>query len=483
MRICQLQKQTKTILLGIIFSTFFGACTTIPIDTKRDERVIVANWNKLPLRFAHVDDNDQPIVHPFFDVSPEIKNLFSSKGLNLPIRFILTTPENSQYQYDFDLYSGKLFRERKFCPQDDIWQDYLADLMTPNFSQGIIPRVFGEDKKPLKVLVISSKNIVEPFKENPDHFDEVRVVGSVILENCENFPCDRQSKWKPRQILVGVSPRDPKYEGVTSFVELKKSIDWPYTKGMLNNMFGTHRIGNKSTAAYRLSKELNLKDSFDYFNKTATVLNYEQLSELGVKRIACMKIYDDLWTEAEKIREQKANQQDLFFTLFKDFYSKNSNEFYECQKYVRPATIIENPRRHWFFTYIQAFSALEKNGFYYSCSNNAWAYNVKVDDNSFFVDQNKELARCRAKDFQKAFDQSINGMGLMKSQTNRQYRYLEYDNGRGGSHQKIYAWIYDKVQYFECKYQTKKSNESSFDIFPQDVIWENFQSQEVGTVR
>lgn len=483
MRICQLQTVTKPILQGIIFSIIFGACTTIPVDTKRDERVIVANWNKLALRFAHVDDKDQAIAHPFFDVSPEIKNLFSSKGLNLPIKFIVTTPKDSLYQYDFDIYSGKLFRERKFCPQDDIWQDYRADLTTPNFTQGIIPRVYGEDKKPMKVIVISSKEVIEPFKENPDHYDDVRIVGSVILENCENYPCDIQSKWKPKQILVGVSPKDPKYQNVDNFLQLKKSTDWPYTKGMLNNMFGTHRLGNKSTAAFRLTRELNLKDSFDYFSKTATVLTYEKLSELNVIRSSCLKMYDEMWTEAEKIRGQKEKQQDLFFTFFKDFYSKKSTEFYECQKFVRPATIIENPRRHWFFTFIQAFTILEKNGFYYSCGDNAWAYNPKVDENTYFVDQNKELARCRARNFEKAFDQAINGMGLMKSQTNRQYRFIEYDNGRGGSHQKIFAWIYDKVQYFECKYQTQKPNQSSFEIFPQDVIWENFQSQNGEIVR
>ncbi len=483
MRICQLQNMIKPVVLATFFPILFFGCANTTVDPKREERVIVANWNKLPQRFTHVGEKEETIAHPFFDVNPEINNFSSNPDQNAEINYVLTTPEGSNYQYDMDLYSGKLYRERTYCPQDDIWQDYLADLMTPNFSQGVVPRVLDEEQKPMRVIVISSSDWIEPFKEDPNYFDKVRVIGSVILENCESFPCDQQSKWKPTQILVGVAPRDPRYQGIKSFRDLKEVTDWSYTKGMLNNMYGTHRLGEKTAAAFRVSKELNLKDSFDYFGKTATIITYDKLAELNTKRQACMQLYDDMWTEVEKIRSQNRGQQDLFLNFFKNFYSKSSDTFFECQKFVRPGTIIDNPRRLWFFSYIQAFTLLEKNGFYYSCSDNAWAYNPKVDDSSFFVNQNKELARCRAKSLEYAFDRAINGMSLLKTQTNKQYRFIEYDNGRGGSHQKIFGWIYDRVQYFECKYQPKKALQSRFEIFPQDVIWENFRSEESGVVR
>ena len=483
MRICQLENVTKPLVLVTFLSTLFSSCSNITVDPKRDERVIIANWNKVAPRFTHLTEKDEPIVHPFFDVNPEIQNFSSNPDLNGEINTIITTPEGSSYQYDLDLYSGKLYRERNFCPQDDIWQDYLADLMTPNFTQGIIPRVLDEAQKPMRAIIISSPDYIENFNLNPDHFEKMRVIGSVILENCESFPCDQMSKWKPTQILVGVAPRDPRYFGLKSFKDLKETTDWTYTKGMLNNMYGTHRLGEKSATAFRVSKELNLKDSYDYFTKNSNVISYDKLAELGNKRQACFELYDSMWNDVEKIRTENKGQQDLFLNFFKNFYSKSSDLFFECQKFVRPATIIENPRRLWFFSYIQAFTLLEKSGFYYSCSDNAWAYNPRVDDKTLFVNQNKELARCRARSLEYAFDRAINGMSLLKTQSNKQFRFVEYDNGRGGSHQKIYGWIFDRVQYFECKYQSKKNQPKRFDIFPQDVIWENFKSDDQGTVR
>ena len=110
---------------------------------------------------------------------------------NLFIRYIVTTPEGSQSQYGMDLYSGKLYRQRLFCSQDDIWDNYRADLMTPNFTQGIVPRVLDENGKPMQIIIIGDKNTIEPFKHESKYFDEVKVIGSVILENCESYPCDQ----------------------------------------------------------------------------------------------------------------------------------------------------------------------------------------------------------------------------------------------------------------------------------------------------
>lgn len=81
------------------------------------------------------------------------------------------------------------------------------------------------------------------------------------MERCENFPCDRKNKWKESQILVGLSTRDSEFNPIDSFMVLKQKIDWNYAKGMLTNMNGYHKLGGKIYPGYRISKELNLKDT------------------------------------------------------------------------------------------------------------------------------------------------------------------------------------------------------------------------------
>ncbi|MBC7429877.1 MAG: hypothetical protein H7336_14785, partial [Bacteriovorax sp.] len=484
MTICQLQNIIKSILLSSFSVILLSGCAKTPMkEAQADEQIIKALWNKLPPRFAHRDMDDSLITNPFFDIDPMISNFKDKETDNYGIRFFVTNPVESKYLYDFDLYSGKLYREREFCAQDDIWKNYGGDLLTPNFTQGIVPRVYDQNKTPMRIIVISDKESIEPFKENPVRYDTARIMGSVVVDHCENFPCDLPEKWKPAQILVGVSTRDASFSGLNNFSELKNKIDWSYARGILTNMYGYHKLGGKVSPAYRISRELNLKDSLDYFNKTSSKVTAENFSKLNEFRVGCMKLYDSVWEESERIRNLKYGQADGFLKYFKEFYAKNSNEFYECSKLVRPGNIVEDHRRLWFFSYLQAFTLLEKNGFYYSCFDNAWAVNARVDDTHLFVDQNKELARCRAKNFETTFDQAINGMSLMKNLTNSQYRFVEYDTVKGGSHQKIYGWIHQKEQNYACKYASKTPKQIPFDVFPQDVAWEYFKQDGASLVK
>ena len=484
MTICQLQNVTKSFLL-VSFSaiTLFG-CAQTPVDEiKPDERKIIASWNKLPLRFAHKQMDDSVTANPFFDIDPLILNLQDKEPENFGIRYFVTTPVESKYQYGFDLYSGKLYREREFCAQDDIWKNYSGDLVNPNFTQGIVPRVYDQNKTPMKIIIISNKENIEPFKQLPARYDSARVIGSMVVDQCENFPCDLPGKWKPTQILVGVSTRDTQFNAIMRFTELKSKIDWSYARGILTNMYGYHKVGGNVFPAYRISKELNLKDTVRYFNKNSSILDSQNFAKLVEWRVGCMKLYDSIWEESERIRNLKYAQADKFLEYFKDFYLKRSNEFNDCSKLVRPGNVDDDPRRVWFFSYLQAFTQLEKSGFYYSCNDNAWAYNARVNEDKFYVDQNKELARCRSKNFEQTFDQAINGMSLMKNQINRQFRFVEYDTVPGGSHQKIYAWIHDKSQEYSCKYDSKTPKQIPFDVFPQDVVWEHFKQDEQGLVK
>ena len=472
MRICQLQNMTKTLLLAIFCISITG-CSNNAVE-KKHENIILPQWEKLPLRFAHRDANDGYITHPFFDIDPQISfanNVFTT-------RYFVVTPMSSQFQYDLDLYSGQLVRTREFCPQKDVWDSYSGSVNKPNFTQGFAPRVFDKDKRPMRVMILSPQEYVPAFKLQPMLFDEARIFGSVIVEQCETYPCNMRSKWKESQVLVGVSLKDPKVYSYENFSELKNSVDWDYVRAMLVNMNGSHKIGEKTYPSYRISKELNISDTKAYFEKTTKVYQGEKVTELVKWRDECLNLYDSLWDESEKIRAMPRGQADEFLKLFKEFYAKNSDKFYSCQQIVRPANIVENYRRLWFFAYVQAFTLLEKNGFYFSCQEKAWAYNPKVDDTHYFNNQNIELTRCRSRDFEKAFDQAINGLSLMKNQSSLQFRFVEYDNMRGGSHQRIYGWIKNQAQNYSCKDSSLAQTQPVFDIFPQDVVWENFKQDD-----
>ena len=477
MSICQLHFRVKKIILSLLLvSATFGCATKQSNDVVVDERVIRPSWLKLPLRFADRDKDDNFLAHPFFDVEPA----YYKEDSVFNIRFVVTTPVESPFQYELDLYSGKLYRSREYCAQDDVWEFYKGHIEKPNFTQGIVPRIFDQTNSPQRVIILSGKDQVQPFKLLPTHYDEARIIGSMVMDTCESFPCDRPEKWTPTQILVGVVAADPKMAHIKSFMDLKSKVDWSYTKAMLTNMFGTYSVGGKIYPAYRITKELNAKDTKAHFDKNATIVNVKKMEEW---RMDCLRLYDSMWSEAQKIRAMKNGQSDAFLKYFKDFYAKNSQNFYGCQKLVRPANINEDYRRLWFFTYIQAFTLLEKNGFFYNCHNNAWAFNPKVDCEKYFNNQNSELARCRSKDFEKSFDQAINGMSLMKAQTNRHFRFVEYDNGKGGSHQKIYGWIQGKTTHHACVGKAQGPQSVSFDIFPQDVTWESFKVDGDRTVR
>lgn len=473
MRICQLQNMTKTVLLTLFCTTQLISCANVQVEQKAPENLIAPQWQKLPLRFSDRDNNDGYIVHPFFDIDPQI----TFKDKVFTGRYFISTATNSLFQYDIDLYSGQLVRTREYCPQKDVWDAY-GDVNRPNFTQGFIPRVFDQNNLPMRVMILSPKESLPAFKLQPSSYDTVRIYGSIIIERCETFPCSQKSKWKSSQILVGLSLQDPNANSPENFGALKESVDWKYVRAMLVNMNGSHKIGDKTYPSHRIAKELNLSDTWEYFQRASKIYDNNKMAETIKWRNECFAMYDNLWNESEKIRQLPGDQAEEFFKLFKDFYAKDSDKFYACQKLVRPANIVENHRRLWFFSYIQAFTILEKNGFYFSCQDKAWAYNPKVDDEKYFNNQNSELARCRSKDFEKAFDQAINGMSLMKNQSSLQYRFVEYDNMRGGSHQKIYGWIKSQAQNYSCKDSSLNQTQPVFDIFPQDVVWESFKQDD-----
>ena len=468
MRICQLENLVKSLFM---LSFLFG-CSTQKELQKKPEQLITASWLKIPEQYALRDYYDDYLTHPFFDIDQNFgREPVKDKRL---INFFVTTFEGSPYKYNLDLYSGRLYKDHEYCDIDDIWEGYKGKVQKPNFNQGIIPRSYNQVNNPQNIIVFSDPRKLEFFKNVPIHYETAKLVGSVILESCESYPCEGGDKWVKSQILIGVNPLDPQYGKINLLSELKSKIDWSYTKAVLTNQDGVHQVGKKYFPAFRISRELNLDESLKYFASNSTFINADDYIKW---REGCFKIYDDLWSKTQKIRSEKYRQSDKFLKLFREFYSLNSNEFYNCQKLVRPGTINNDPDRMWFFTFIQAFTNLEKNGFYYNCRMKSWTYNPKVTEGKFYTSQIKELESCKGPDLEKSFDQAINGLSLMKTQGTEQFRFLEYDSERGGTHQKIYGWIKESSRASLCKKTDIAGSENQFDIFPQDVVWANFSNE------
>jgi hypothetical protein len=180
-----------------------------------------------------------------------------------------------------------------------------------------------------------------------------------------------------------------------------------------------------------------------------------------------------MWRDVGRIRSSVFVQKEKFFDTFKDFYMHDAEKFFNCQKLVRPANVNEDIERNWFFTYIQAFMLLEKNGYYYSCESGTWNYKPQKDFHTFVTNQLKEIRLCKPSDFEKMFDRAVNYILVLKNQGQKFYRYVEYDSQLGGSHQKIFSWLTETNKRLPCD----KENISS-EIFPTDVFWPAFKADE-----
>lgn len=474
MRICQLQNMSISLLIqSFCIIMLFGCAETpvAPVQKLKHDRVIKADWFKLDPRFGSTESDGKISIHPFYDIDWRLEDYDDKDPKNFRIPYFVTTPEDGKFLFDLNLYSGKLFQERVFCAQEDIWKSYKEDLFTPNFTLGLIPRTLNEKQKPQEIIIFAKGEHVPQFKEYPMNYSDVRVIGSVIIEQCESFPCSSKDNWKASQILIGVPPRDPAFLKVDSFIGLKKRVNWDYAKAMLTNMHGHHNVGGVFKPAYRVLKELGVVDTVDYFKKKSAIATPGALDDLKKLREKCVVLYEDMWTKSEEIRALKNGQTDAFQKMFKQFYTTSAKDLKVCLETVRPANILENPRRLWFFAYIQAFFIMDSHGYSYNCRESTWSL-MKGD-----------MDRCKSHQFERNFEQAINGLRLMSVHENKRYRFVEYDNTQGGSHQAIYAWINDRPQNYSCKDSKTKNTLMNLDIFPQDVVWENYLQEDIRLLR
>lgn len=447
------------------------------------------------------------LTHPFFDLVP-----FASKTDN-SINFVMTTPVGSLSKYDIDLRSGKLYRTHQFCDQEDVWKKYSGNIYRPPFSEGFVPRLLDQLGTPQRVIVFGKRRYFQEYEISPTRSQRIRLVGGVLLQYCNTYPCRGYNKWQSRLLLIGVNPLDPDFKQVKNFNQLKKVVNWNEATAFIQNSNGRKLSGSEPRPSYRIVGNIGPKQSFQIALDKGHLF---QFKEMQTVRKSCHALYDHIWNNAKAIRgyqehlknpktlkpinrkkvivkpdafsgnvvsaevlsdiPNKVRQKELeikdFSIFFKNFYSKYKDRYKTCQQFVRDTSINSDKERMWFFSYLTSFFNTEDSGYIYSCSRQAWVKNPINTSGKRLYSFKKRLRNCTAKEIDAAFDSSINIQAGLSSSLQEHFRFIQYDHGDGGSHQKLYSWVHDLGDGYVCD----KDRRAKLPTFPQDITWKNFNT-------
>lgn len=511
--------------LSIFILLFLVSCGSKKPLIKKIDAVPV--WFETEKRFSNIDDTGKPIVHPFFDLAP-----FEMEKDNT-INYFMTTPIGGMHYYDIDLVSGRLFKRHTYCEQVDIWENYSEDIHRPKFAIGIVPRLLDQLGNPQKIIVFGRKSYFHKFRKDVTYSQRARVVGGVIHQYCQNHPCKTRDNWMSTLVLIAVNHSDPRYEKITNMTQLKKRENWNYFKAFMENGFGRTKNGPFEAPAYRMVGEIEGKEALNFAVKKGHKFKFSEMKKL---RNSCQKLYDYLWEgsqvvravqkeksriekqqkkksdylflietknkdkssnpaitnrfmkqEVEKVREEKIlndfksnkKKYENFSKFFFDFYGKYAKRYKTCTKFVKPSTLADNPERHWFFTFINGFMNMEKSDYIYRCNKRGWVKNSRLSSGKRIFDLYAPRT-CSTSSLDYAFDQIVTINSGLRRATSPHYRYIEYDYGAGGTHQKLQSWVYENGKVISCaddddrEARAKWLEKNPFRIFPNDLQWKRF---------
>ncbi|MCO4794378.1 MAG: hypothetical protein KC493_11730 [Bacteriovoracaceae bacterium] len=480
---------------------------TVTVEREKGLPIVEAipQWLNVDRRFSPRDREGDPLIHAFFDFLPfpELKD----KKIN----FVALTPVKSKFAYSLDLHSGQIYKKFNMCNQKDVWKSYRGSLSSVPYTEGFVPRMLDQLGEPLKIVVFGNLRYLASFDPKTPVSQRVRVVGGVIEQYCEYYPCAFRNQWQSRLVLVGVNHKDPKFEKIDSLTDLKKTIKWSKFKAYMENMGGRLIRGKEQKPAYRISGSINANDAFNYALKKGHHFKFDELAKL---RKGCHKLYDHMWRGAEKLRKnikhgrstrntsklrseslvvdikksifkdkKKSNDGDEklsgpvegftdFEDYFMDFYKNYSKRYLTCHRFVRVSSVRGNIDRHWFFAFMTSFLELERIGFTYHCPKRAWLANPYLANGKRQFDLIRMKKSCRSEDLERAFDGSITILQGLRKSLMPHYFYKQYDDGIGSTHQRIYSWIYSTGKMPACKAELKKLNSEIG--FPVDVNWKPF---------
>jgi len=511
--LCQI-KISKGLLLSSLL--LINSCSQYTTPLERVDAK--PNWFNVPKKFTHKDDKHDVIAHPFFDLVPFPHG--KDNGLNV----VMTTMEGSLFSYGLDIYSGKLFKKHNYCEQEDVWQKYSGDIYRPPFSEAVVPRLLDQLGTPQRVLVFGKRRYFPKHNLSPTHSQRVRVVGGFVEQYCKNYPCLSRENWLSRLVLVAVNGNDPEFKDVFHIKELKSKVDWSYVKAFAENGNGRTLSAKVDLPSYRMVGNIGPRDALSFALKKGLLFKYKSLNKM---RKSCHKLYDYVWSSIEYLRNRQAQDKKLFskkrmrkkkemmdrkllllekdnapsflkrsnvvidtkinpkkgpkkptgpvlrnFAHFmKEFSERYKNRFNTCTKFVRSSSINDNIERHWFFVLFSAFYKMESLNFVYHCPSKAWIENPLLAGGKRKYDSLREIHRCTTEQLDVAFDSAVTLLTGRSRSSLEHYRYIQYDDKNGGTHQKLYSWIYKSGKNLRCE---RKVKQDVGEIFPQDIFWKPF---------
>jgi hypothetical protein len=509
----------RNLLLVLFFLGLLGmlSCSSKPTPKAAAPiaKAVLAEpvWFNVPERFSVRTKMGGIPTHPFFDLTA-----FRTKE-STELSYFMVTPKGSAHLYEMDMVSGRRYRKLSYCKQDDIWESYSGKIDRPNFAQGIVARLLDSTSRPQKIWVFGDESRFFTAKEGErDQSQRARVVGGVVLQFCQKYPCKTGTGWTSQLVLIGVNSADSAMNSVRTLGQLKKKVDWEYTVAFAQNGFGHSINGPKPQPAYRLVSEVPAKKALEFVFKSGHEFSFEEINSL---RKNCFYLYDYIWRSQKKVRqnmlkkkvaddklamelksrakkiretrkfelqtvfsdniryqvdedERKEKKKKNTLLSFGRYYhfllSQYGERLRTCMRFVRPGSIQDNRERTWFFAFINNWLNLEDLERYYVCGGKTWMKNPKLVNGKRRFDASKRSV-CSTEAIDIGFNAGINVMASLAGSSAPHYRFIEYDYGIGGSHELLFSWVPQDGKYLGC--DARELEEKGL-LFPSDVVWKDF---------
>jgi hypothetical protein len=419
-----------------------------------------------------------------FDVPLEIDD--KEKVVN----FVIETPEVADNGMAIDLLSGQHYVNKYYCSQRDTWRRIDRLINKPNYSVGVVPGVLDQLGKPQKIIVFGDSTYYAKHFQTSSF--EARIVGGFIEQECPYGGCLNQGDWTSRLVFMGVQKGHKDFDKVSSYDDLSKIIQTDYLRASIENVNGQNYVAGKYYPAYRMGGVVSAKQALSYFKQNSIFLNQAKLKSI---QKSCHRLYDVVWDKIGKYSEYELeiaklnadknlssdqyaarlgelNQLDrnLFYKRFIRYYKKYEREYKTCTKYVYPSNINENSYKHWFFTYFSAVNLVHGMNNYFDCERKTWRRNPKTITGKRYISLERMFRGCNADQIDSAFNLSVNYLESMHENGYNSYRYIDYDRGALGTHQKIYSWVPLDNKKMKCE-KSSQMDGKSFKIFPSGVKW------------
>ena len=456
--ICQIK---KLIFLGLCSILLFSCAQKIINPPVVD---VKAQWFKKDNNLQFINGEYKTIPHLFFDIDPDIN--IKSRELNT----VILVEDDGDHHYLLDLVSGRRVYSHSYCSEEDVWKSYSGSISKPPFHYGFVPRLINRRKKPQKVIIFGDKKYLSKSqKKIGNEAVRIRIVGGVVEQFCDSYPCDKLGTWKDSVILVGVAKDDPSYSKVSSIASLSSLVDWKEVKAFLENGRGRSIVAkNTFYPAYRVYGNSAAGKSMKFAIESGHLFSVSELNTLGR---TCEALYEKAYGMKNKVKGENL----LFNKVFLEFYKEYWNSFETCKKYVRSPDIKEDYKKHWFYEYLHAFSLAVDLGYVYRCDYETWEPNQINYKGHYVYKQSELFVNCDQEELNTAFPKAVNLLSSLAKTGKRYYKYIQYDQGRETYNERIYNWIEFSGTRQNC---SEKNILDKVTIFPEDIVWEEILAKE-----